>query len=153
MCRSRLHHDQSGTFTRCGGSRGRAIVARKLCYSKRHVDGERSTIKNITLPSLMFSRIVPALSSSNVGVLGKKPLFSEPQWYPLHFSAGPLIFVALLYEAIGIAISWIIKQLFWVPHRFRYGILVAGGWGNVGDVREYRSIISRALANNVPRHV
>ena len=32
--------------------------------------------------------------------------------------------------------SWIIKQVFWVPHRFRYGILVAGGWGNVGDIRE-----------------
>ncbi|KAG8221714.1 membrane transport protein-domain-containing protein [Butyriboletus roseoflavus] len=60
--------------------------------------------------------IVPAFSSSNVGALG------------------PLVFVALLYEAIGIAISWIIKQVFWVPHRFRYGILVAGGWANVGDI-------------------
>lgn len=27
-----------------------------------------------------------------------------------------------------------IKQFFWVPHRFRYGILVAGGWANVGDI-------------------
>ncbi|KAI0294208.1 auxin efflux carrier [Russula brevipes] len=23
---------------------------------------------------------------------------------------------------------------FWVPHRFRYGILAAGGWGNYGDI-------------------
>ncbi|EGO19763.1 hypothetical protein SERLADRAFT_478030 [Serpula lacrymans var. lacrymans S7.9] len=30
--------------------------------------------------------------------------------------------------------SLLIKQFFWVPHRFRYGIIVAGGWGNVGDI-------------------
>lgn len=49
--------------------------------------------------------------------------------------AGPLIFVALLYEAMGIVLAWLIRQFFWVPHRFRYGLLVAGGWGNVGDIR------------------
>lgn len=48
---------------------------------------------------------------------------------------GPLVLVGVLYEAIGIVMAWIIKKLFWVPHRFRYGILVAGGWGNVGDLR------------------
>ncbi|KAF8132744.1 auxin efflux carrier [Boletus edulis] len=73
-------------------------------------------ILNVTAPSLMFSRVVPAFNSSNIGVLG------------------PLTLVALLYEAIGIVMSWIIKQLFWVPHRFRHGILAAGGWGNVGDI-------------------
>jgi auxin efflux carrier family protein len=41
-----------------------------------------------------------------------------------------------LYEVIGILYAWIIKQFFWVPHQFRYGILVAGGWANVGDIRE-----------------
>ncbi|KAL0959186.1 hypothetical protein HGRIS_014466 [Hohenbuehelia grisea] len=64
----------------------------------------------------MFSKIVPAFTSDNIGALG------------------PLIFVAVLYEAIGVAIAWIIKQFFWVPHRFRYGVLVAGGWGNYGDI-------------------
>lgn len=34
------------------------------------------------------------------------------------------------------AMAFVIKQFFWVPHRFRYGILVAGGWANVGDIRE-----------------
>lgn len=48
---------------------------------------------------------------------------------------GPLVLVAVLYEIIGVAVAWTVKQLFWVPHRFRYGILVAGGWGNVGDIR------------------
>ena len=44
--------------------------------------------------------------------------------------------MALLYEGMGIILGYIIKQFFWVPHRFRYGIIVAGGWGNVGDLRE-----------------
>ncbi|KAI6121158.1 auxin efflux carrier [Pisolithus sp. B1] len=54
---------------------------------------------------LMFSKIVPAFSSQNISAL-----------------------------AIGIALSWLIKQIFWVPHRFRYGIIIAGGWANVGDI-------------------
>ena len=45
--------------------------------------------------------------------------------------------VALLYKLIGIALAWLIKQVCWVPHRFRYGILVAGGWGNEGDIRAW----------------
>ncbi|KAI6112237.1 hypothetical protein EDD16DRAFT_1603667 [Pisolithus croceorrhizus] len=70
----------------------------------------------IALPMLMFSKIVPAFSSQNISALG------------------PLVLVALSYEAIGIALSWLIKQIFWVPHRFRYGIIIAGGWANVGDI-------------------
>lgn len=50
--------------------------------------------------------------------------------------SGPLVLVAVLYEILGVIIAWVVKQFFWVPYRFRHGILVAGGWGNVGDVRE-----------------
>ncbi|KAK7463053.1 Protein M3 [Stygiomarasmius scandens] len=71
---------------------------------------------NVTLPSLMFSKMVPAFNSDNVSALG------------------PLVLVALIYEGIGVVMAWLVKQVFWVPHRFRYGILVAGGWGNVGDI-------------------
>ncbi|PPR03677.1 hypothetical protein CVT24_007798 [Panaeolus cyanescens] len=78
--------------------------------------GAGQILLNITLPCLMFSKIVPAFTAQNISALG------------------PLIFVALLYEAMGIALAWIIRQFFWVPHRFRYGLLVAGGWGNVGDI-------------------
>ncbi|RDB16541.1 hypothetical protein Hypma_002707 [Hypsizygus marmoreus] len=78
--------------------------------------GAGQVMLNIALPCLMFSKIVPAFDSGNVGALG------------------PLVLVALLYEALGIAMAWIIKQFFWVPHRFRYGILVAGGWANVGHI-------------------
>jgi predicted permease len=73
-------------------------------------------IINVTTPNLMFSTIVPSFNSSNIAELG------------------PLVLIALIYMLIGITLSWIIKQLFWVPHRFRHGILVAGGWANIGDI-------------------
>ncbi|KAH8111143.1 auxin efflux carrier [Phellopilus nigrolimitatus] len=78
--------------------------------------GAGQIMLNITYPSLMFSKIVPAFTSENISALG------------------PLVLVGVTYELLGILLAWIIKQFFWVPHRFRYGILVAGGWGNVGDV-------------------
>ncbi|KAJ6531422.1 auxin efflux carrier transmembrane protein [Mycena vulgaris] len=78
--------------------------------------GTGQILLNITLPSLMFSKIVPAFTSQNISALG------------------PLVLVALLYEGMGIVLAWLVSQFFWVPHRFRWGILVAGGWGNYGDI-------------------
>jgi predicted permease len=86
--------------------------------------GAGQIVLNITVPCLMFSKIVPAFSPDNIPALG------------------PLVLIALLYEAIGILCAWTIKQFFWVPHQFRYGILVAGGWANVGDIRESTHYIS-----------
>lgn len=71
---------------------------------------------NISMPCLLFSRIVPSLNPQNIG------------------SLAPLTIVGLLYGVVGAAMAWIIKQFFWVPHRFRYGALAAGGWGNYGDI-------------------
>lgn len=78
--------------------------------------GMGQVIMNITIPSLMFSTIIPSFHSSNMAELG------------------PLVIIAVIYMLIGMTLSWIIKQLFWVPHRFRYGILMAGGWANVSDI-------------------
>ncbi|KAJ7457178.1 auxin efflux carrier transmembrane protein [Mycena galericulata] len=71
---------------------------------------------NITVPSLMFSKIVPAFTSQNISALG------------------PLVLIAVIYQVMGVAIAWTTKQFFWVPHRFRWGIIAAGGWGNYGDI-------------------
>ncbi|KAF7368800.1 Auxin efflux carrier [Mycena venus] len=78
--------------------------------------GAGQIMLNITTPSLMFSKIVPAFTSQNISALG------------------PLVLIALIYQLMGIAIAWSTKQLFWVPHRFRWGILAAGGWPNYGDI-------------------
>ncbi|KAK0443601.1 auxin efflux carrier [Armillaria borealis] len=71
---------------------------------------------NITIPCLMFSKMVPAFTSDNIGALG------------------PLLLICVIYQALSVGIAWLTKHLFWVPHRFRYGILVAGGWANYGDI-------------------
>jgi predicted permease len=65
----------------------------------------------------MFSRIVPAITLQNIG------------------SLAPLTVISLVYGVVGAGMAWIIRCSFWVPHRFRYGILAAGGWGNYGDIR------------------
>jgi hypothetical protein len=87
---------------------------------------------NITLPALLFSKLVPAFNTDNVKAIGWPDAFKndiDPE-----IQTGPLALVALLYELMGVALAWIVRKFFWVPHRFRYGILIAGGWGNVGDV-------------------
>jgi predicted permease len=57
---------------------------------------------------------------------------------------GPLILVAFIYEALGMLLAWIVSQIFWVPHQFRFGILVAGGWANIGDIRMFHSFMEFA---------
>ncbi|KDQ17492.1 hypothetical protein BOTBODRAFT_155504 [Botryobasidium botryosum FD-172 SS1] len=78
--------------------------------------GAGQVLLNVTMPSLLFSKIVPAFTPQNVKALG------------------PLLLVGILYQALGLAQAWIIRQFFWVPRRFHYGILAAGIWSNWGDV-------------------
>ncbi|KAJ7160627.1 auxin efflux carrier transmembrane protein [Mycena crocata] len=78
--------------------------------------GTSQILLNITYPSLMFSKIVPSFSVENISTLA------------------PIVLVAIIYQGLGIVFAWIVTQLFWVPHRFRWGILVAGGWTNCGDI-------------------
>jgi len=84
---------------------------------------------------LLFSKIVPAFNSQSMSSLGMLYFHRVNLGYGNLVFLGPLFLVAILYEAIGLGLSWTIKQLFWVPHRFRNGILVAGGWANIGDIR------------------
>ncbi|KAJ7073643.1 hypothetical protein C8F01DRAFT_1241933 [Mycena amicta] len=48
---------------------------------------------------------------------------------------------AVIYIFFGVFVAWI-KQRFCVPHRFRWRLLVAGGWGNVGDILSIMSASS-----------
>ena len=67
----------------------------------------------------MFSKIVPAFTPQNVNNLGV------------------LVAVAFIYEGLGLFFAWTTKIFFWVPHRFRYGILCAGAVMNYSDIRTY----------------
>ncbi|KAK0458098.1 auxin efflux carrier [Desarmillaria tabescens] len=95
---------------------GGFIIAKADIFPAVAARGAGQVALNITMPCLMFSKMVPAFSSSNISVLG------------------PLFVIGAIYQFIGIGLAWLIKQFFWVPHRFRYGMLAAGGWGNYGDI-------------------
>ncbi|KAJ7769180.1 hypothetical protein DFH07DRAFT_292037 [Mycena maculata] len=58
--------------------------------------------QNITVPSSMFSKVVPAFTSQDISALG------------------PLMLIAVIYRVLGVAHAWMTKQFFWIPHRFRY---------------------------------
>ena len=51
-------------------------------------------------------------------------------------NSGPIVLILTLYQLYGLILGFAIKRLFWLPHRFRYGIYVAAGWGNYGDIRQ-----------------
>ncbi|KAI0276470.1 auxin efflux carrier [Russula aff. rugulosa BPL654] len=53
---------------------------------------------------------------------------------PCLLSMVPVTVVGLIYAVAGLLMAWTIKRLFWVPHRFRYGILATGSWGTYGDL-------------------
>ncbi|KAI0791877.1 auxin efflux carrier [Abortiporus biennis] len=91
-------------------------ITKAELFSAQAARGTGQLTLNITIPSLLFSKMVPAFTPENVSALG------------------PLIIIAIIYTVLGIVFAWIIKQFFWVPHRFRYGFLMAGGWANYGDI-------------------
>ncbi|PSS37046.1 hypothetical protein PHLCEN_2v1085 [Hermanssonia centrifuga] len=92
--------------------------------------------------------IFPAVASRGAGqiILVRKVVSALNQYLPK--KPGPLFLVAFIYEGMGLLLAWIVKQFFWVPHRFRYGILVAGGWGNYGDIRTPPSYLYSDLADD-----
>lgn len=92
------------------------VVTRADIFPQIAARGTGQIVLNVALPCLMFSKIVAAFTSDNTNALG------------------PLVLVGFVYGALGIVMAWMIRQVFWVPHRFRYGILVAGGWANYGDI-------------------
>ncbi|KAI5114965.1 hypothetical protein M0805_006953, partial [Coniferiporia weirii] len=91
--------------------------------------GTGQIVLNITLPCLMFSKIVPAFTPQNINNLGV------------------LVAVAFIYEAIGLFFAWSVKQFFWVPHRFRYGILCAGTISNYSDIP---TAVITSITANIP---
>ncbi|KAF8502700.1 auxin efflux carrier [Russula emetica] len=101
------------TFLTVGA--GFALNKAKL-FPTEATRGGAQVVLNVALPCLLFSRIVPAISTHNIS------------------SLAPLAVVGVVYGVTGTLMAWTIRSLFWVPHRFRYGILAAGCWGNYGDM-------------------
>ncbi|KAG8836282.1 Protein M3 [Serendipita sp. 399] len=68
-----------------------------------------------------------------------------PAFTPQNIRAlGPLIVVGCIYQALGLVLALIIREFFWVPHRFRSGLIFAGIWSNWGDWKAIAIILSVA---------
>lgn len=63
-------------------------------------------IKNVGLPALVFGSMISAFTSENIKAFG------------------PLILIAVLYMILGFICAWFVREFFFVPPDFRYGILV-----------------------------
>lgn len=73
-------------------------------------------MKNVALPCLIFSSMVSAFTPENISAFG------------------PLAMMAIIYQLLGLIGSLIIRELFYVPRDFRWGVLVLGiisNWGKL----------------------
>ncbi|GAA5887326.1 hypothetical protein JCM16303_006592 [Sporobolomyces ruberrimus] len=73
-------------------------------------------IVNVTLPSLLFSKIVPSFTSDNIGALG------------------PIFLVGITYQFLAAALGLIVRSFTPTPRRYRYGLVAAYTFSNWGDL-------------------
>ncbi len=60
----------------------------------------------MSLPALIFSSIVTAFTPDNISAFGS------------------LAMVAILYQTLGVIMAWLVREIFFVPMDFQWGILV-----------------------------
>nr|XP_018260066.1 uncharacterized protein I303_06983 [Kwoniella dejecticola CBS 10117]OBR82224.1 hypothetical protein I303_06983 [Kwoniella dejecticola CBS 10117] len=68
--------------------------------------GLGAIVIQITLPALLFSSMVSAFTPENIKAFG------------------PLVIVAVSYQMLGLMFAWCIREIFYVPIDFRWGILL-----------------------------
>lgn len=114
---------------------GQVIVVRALLSSSLGVCSDLSSRRTLQFRPFSSARSFlhspPRISEHSVRHLHQIP----PLSFKLTSSEGPLILIGSLYQGLGFLLAFLVRQFFWVPHRFRYGILAAGTWGNWGDIR------------------
>ncbi|KAL7419128.1 Protein M3 [Cryptotrichosporon argae] len=92
------------------------VFTKRGLFTPQSAKGVSIISLNISLPCLVFSSMVSAFTSENIAAFG------------------PLAMMAIMYQTLGLLICYIIREVFWVPVDFRWGILVSGcisNWGNV----------------------
>lgn len=103
MCGSRLHHRQARPIPSCVGQRG---IYPRDSEQKGIPQVDLADPENVGLPALIFSSMVTAFTPENISAFGS------------------LAIVAILYQSLGISMAWLVRELFFVPIDFRWGILV-----------------------------
>ncbi|GHJ84613.1 hypothetical protein NliqN6_1015 [Naganishia liquefaciens] len=91
-------------------------LAKKGMFPAAAARGASFVAMNVSLPALIFSAVVSAFSKDNIA------------------SLGPLCLNAIVYQFIGLALGWLIRECLYVPADFQWGILAATTWSNWGNL-------------------
>ncbi|POY70960.1 hypothetical protein BMF94_6022 [Rhodotorula taiwanensis] len=78
--------------------------------------GASQIVLNVTLPALLFSKIVPSITPDNAKAIG------------------PIFLVGGVYMVISMVLGVLVRSLFPTPRNFRWGLIAAAVWSNWGDV-------------------
>ncbi|KAL8292621.1 hypothetical protein RQP46_001233 [Phenoliferia psychrophenolica] len=92
------------------------FLTKKGLFPPAASKGYAQVSMNCGLPALLFSSMVSSFNQQNIS------------------NFGPLCMVALLCQALGLSIAVVIRELFYVPAEFQWGILLLGmisNWGNL----------------------
>ncbi|KAL7412069.1 membrane transport protein-domain-containing protein [Mrakia frigida] len=88
------------------------VLAKQGMFPAQASKGFSYIVMNLTLPCLIFASIVPSFNSENIA------------------SIGPLAMTACFYEVTGLVMALIVREFFWVPKEFQWGILIMGAFSN-----------------------
>ncbi|RXK39192.1 hypothetical protein M231_03549 [Tremella mesenterica] len=105
------------------------ILAKRGIFPPPAARGVSILSLNVGLPSLIFSSMVSSFTPQNISAFG------------------PLALVAFMYMTVGGLLGWIVREIFYVPADFRYGIVVMGvisNWGNLPTA------VVQTVAQNAP---
>ncbi|KIR60535.1 membrane protein [Cryptococcus bacillisporus CA1873] len=105
------------------------VLTKKGLFAPANAKGVNILSLNVGLPALVFGSMISAFTSENIKAFG------------------PLILIAVLYMILGFICAWFVREFFFVPPDFRYGILVMGALSNWGNLP---TAVVQTLAKSAP---
>ncbi|GAA5939058.1 uncharacterized protein JCM15063_004408 [Sporobolomyces koalae] len=92
------------------------ILIKRNVVPKEGINVFSHLIVNVTLPTLLFAKIVPSFTSDNIGALG------------------PIFLVGGVYQFLAAFLGFIARAITPTPRRYRYGVLASYTFSNWGDL-------------------
>ncbi|KAE8540514.1 hypothetical protein D1P53_003461 [Cryptococcus gattii VGV] len=105
------------------------VLTKKGLFAPANAKGVNILSLNVGLPALVFGSMISAFTSENIKAFGS------------------LILIAVLYMILGFICAWFVREFFFVPPDFRYGILVMGTLSNWGNLP---TAVVQTLAKSAP---
>ena len=105
------------------------VLTKKGLFPPAASKGLSQVSMNIGLPCLLFSSMVPSFNDSNIS------------------NFGPLLLIAILYQVIGLVLVLIVREVFYVPADFQWGIILLGSLSNWGNLP---TAIVQSVAKEAP---